>query len=771
MVKSSLKRKGFRDIRGAAVQFLSIIIMLTLGVAVFIGLDSTWRSLEDYTSKISTDNNLADIQIFANSITDEDVRNVQALDGVQGVERRLSLQVTPADYPGAILELKGIESGKINTFSIHEGTVDLQQGDALLDLSFANANHIAVGDKIKLQVHQQEETFRIAGLVTSAAYIYTTSDATAVIPDHQQYGFIGVREQDTQIFSGQPEVYNEMLVTTTEDRDDESLKNEISVMLESKLISSVTQLETRNDMSVKQKVAQYQSIGNLFPFVFFAVVILMTFTTMIRLMNNQRQQIGLLKALGYSRRQITLHYITYGIWISIIGSVLGIIIGWKVIPYRVWDFFEELFVLPDATIVLYWPKVIAIIILAICSTVLATLYVCLRTEAEQPSALMRPKLTQNGSHIALERFETLWTRLSASRKLIVRQIFRNKIRLFMTIIGVLGCTALLLTALGMRDTINNVAVSVYEKTYLYQAKFYLEDGISESDEAVKSVIDQGRAEPILEALRVLSSDSRTKMGMIHVLADHSQFIHFNDSAGQRINLKPDGALITKKTADIYNLAVGDELKVRVAPDHVVTFNVAAISKINIGQGVYVSQQAWESQGLEFKPTALLSMDANIQLPAEKITRVVVTDGQSKDFMKSMNSTLSLSVMMIAAAAVLAFIVLYNLGILNFTERERDLATLLVLGFHPRELRSFVVFENIIFSMVGILIGIPAGFALHRMIFAKAGMGDELDFSAIILNQSVIISVVFTLVIALVVNMIMLTKVNKIHMVEALKSVE
>lgn len=729
MVKSSLKRKGFRDIRGAAAQFLSIIIMITLGVAVFIGLDSTWRSLEDYTSQISEDNNLANIQVFASSVTDEDVQKVKALEGVQGVERRLSLQVAPVDYPEARLELKGVEAGEINTFSIHEGTADFQPGEALLDLSFATANHISVGDSITLQVHQQVESFRIAGLATSAAYIYTTSDATAVIPDHQQYGFIGVRAQDTQKFTGQPEIYNEMLVTTTAGQDDEALKNEISSMLENKLVGSVTRLETRNDMSVKQKVAQYQSIGNLFPFVFFAVVILMTFTTMIRLMNNQRQQIGLLKALGYTRRQITLHYMSYGIWISIIGSVLGILIGWKVIPNRVWNFFEELFVLPDASIILYWPKVIAIIILAMCSTLLATLYVCLRTEAEQPSALMRPKLAQSGSHILVERFQSLWTRLTTSRKLIVRQIFRNKIRLFMTIIGVLGCTALLLTALGMRDTINNVAVSVYEKTYLYEAKYYLEEGLPDADESVQAVIDQGKAEPVLEALRVLISDSKTKMGTVHVLKGNSQWIHFYDDAGQRINLQPDGALITQKTADIYDLAVGDVLKVRVAPDHLVQFTISAISKVNIGQGLYVSEQAWEEAGMAFKPTALLSGDTQLELPKEKVSNVVLTSGQSEDFMTSMNSTLSLSVMMIGAAAVLAFIVLYNLGILNFTERERDLATLLVLGFHPKELRSFVIFENILFSCLGIGVGIPAGFALHRMIFAKAGMGDELDFSA------------------------------------------
>ncbi|MEK4328442.1 FtsX-like permease family protein [Paenibacillus sp. FSL R7-0312] len=769
MVKSSLNKKLIRDVQGAKIQFLSIIIMLTLGVAVFIGLDSTWRSLEEYTATISADNNLSDIQIFSSIISEEDVNKVRLIDGVENAERRLNLQVNVANLPEAKLELNGMESGEISTFTVQEGAGELQEGEALLDFSFAKANHIAIGDPITLQLQDREASFRIAGLCTSAAYIYTTSDATAVIPDHKQYGFIAVRPQDTVQITGQSQLYNELLITTASGTDDEQLKNEISGMLDNKLVGSVTRLETRNDMSIKQKVAQYQSIGNLFPFVFFAVVILMTFTTMIRLMNNQRQQIGLLKAMGYTRTQIAVHYISYGIWISIIGSVLGIIIGWKVIPGRVWDFFEELFVLPDAHIILYWPKVVAIIVLAVSSTVLATLYVCLQTEKEQPAALLRPKLAQNGSHIAVERFKSWWGGLSASYRLILRQMFRNKIRLFMTIIGVLGCTALLLTALGMRDTIKNVAASVYGKTYLYETKHYLKDGISE--EVLQSLQEQKQTEPILETVLVLSSDSKKKMGTIHVLEDHSQFIHFFDSTARRLDLTADGALITQKTADIYHLKVGDKIHVRIAPEQSVYFEVADIAKVNIGQGVYVSREAWQAKGLSFRPTAILSGSGSAPLPEGIVSRTVATDDQSRDFMTSMNSTLSLSVMMIAAAAVLAFIVLYNLGMLNFAERERDLATLLVLGFHPKELRGFVVMENSIFSLIGIVIGIPAGFELHRMIFAKAGMGDELDFSAVILNNSIFLSILFTVVIAVAVNMIVLSRVQKIHMVGALKSVE
>lgn len=769
MVKSSLNRKLIRDIQGARIQFLSIIVMLTLGVAVFIGLDSTWRSLEEYTAGIAADNHLADIQLFADSIEEEEVTKAKLMDGIEDAERRLSLQVEVAGLPGARLELNGIESGRISAFTVYEGTGDLQEGEAMLDLSFAKANQMAVGDSITLRLRDRIASFRIAGLCTSAAYIYATADATSVIPDHRQFGFIAVRSQDTRPITGESRLYNELLVTTGRGTDDDLLKDKLGSLFGGKLLGSVTRLETRNDMSIKQKIAQYQSIGNLFPVVFFAVVILMTFTTMLRLMNSQRQQIGLLKALGYSRVQIAVHYISYGVWISIIGSVLGIVIGWKVIPGRVWVFFEELFVLPDAHIILYWPKVAVIIVLAVCSTVLATLYVCLYTEREQPAALLRPKLARNGSHIAVERFASWWGRLRASQQLILRQMFRNKIRLFMTALGVLGCTALLLTALGIRDTINGVAEAVYGKTYLYETKHVLKDGISE--ETLQSLLQEEQTEPILEAVHVLSSDSKTKMGTVHVLENPSQFIRFFDSGAHRLELPDDSALITQKTADIYHLETGDRIIVRTGPGQSADFIVGAIAKVNIGQGIYVSKEVWQAKGLVFRPTAIVSGHGAAAPPEGIISRTIATGDQSADFLSSMNSTLSLSLMMIAAAAALAFIVLYHLGMLNFAERERDLATLLVLGFHPKEVRSFVMMENIIFSLIGIGAGIPAGFALHRLIFASAGMGDELDFSAVILNNSIFLSVLFTVIIAFAVNLLVWTRVQKIHMVEALKSVE
>ncbi|OBZ14645.1 hypothetical protein A8L34_12045 [Bacillus sp. FJAT-27264] len=769
MVKSSLKRKLLRDIRGTMPQFLSIIIMLTLGVAVYVGLDSTWRSLNDYTSQISSKNNLADIQVMANSITEEDVRTVAALDGVERAERRLRLQAIVTDHPEGILETVGLENNDLNTVTIHEGRSQLSQGEAILDLSFAQAHGIRINDKVTIQIQRQKATFQVVGLATSAAYIYATSDTTDVIPDHSRYGFMMVHAEDMSGLVGSKTSFNEMLVKTKVGTDAEQLKNTISSALDSKLIASVTREETRNDLSIKQKIAQYQSIGNLFPFVFFAVVILMTFTTMIRLMNTQRKQIGLLKAVGYTRRQIAIHYMAYGVWISVIGSCFGILIGYYLIPRKIWNFFDQLFVLPDAPIVLYWPKVVLIIILSICSTVLATLYVCLRTEAEQPAELMRLKPSQYGRKILMERISPWWRHLNSSRRLIIRQIFRNKIRLFMTVIGVMGCTALLLTALGMRDTIKNVADTVYEKTYLYKAKYYLEEGVS--IDTVTSFLREDEMESISEAPLVISSEERTKMGTIHVLSKDSKFIQFYDEKGQRLELDDNSVLITEKTADIYNVAIGDELQVRLSSDNRVSFTVGAISKVNIGQGLYLSKEAWNAKGLTYQPTAIIAGSEHTSFPDGMISRIVETERQSKDFMTSMDSTLSLSVMMVAAAGVLAFIVLYNLGILNFTERERDLATLLVLGFRQRELRSFVVFENILFTALGIIIGIPAGFTLHEIIFAKSGMGDELDFSAVINNQSIAISVLFTAAIALAVNIALLYKVGKIKMVEALKSVE
>lgn len=267
------------------------------------------------------------------------------------------------------------------------------------------------------------------------------------------------------------------------------------------------------------------------------------------------------------------------------------------------------------------------------------------------------------------------------------------------------------------------------------------------------------------------SDKRNKSGMLHVLENDSELIKIHNLKGEPIDLKTGDILITEKTAEIYNLKKGDTLRFNDTNGESIKLEINKIGILNIGQGVYLTQATWKNLKQNFSSTSIISNDKNVNYLESYSKKITKTEKQKEDFLSSMSSTLSMSMLLILAASLLLIVVLYNLGILNFGDRSRSLVTLSVLGFKPFELKTFLSTENIILSIMGIILGIPIGILLHKKIFVSAGMGDELDFIPIIEWQSYLITFSFTILLIILITIFLNKKIKKIKMVEALKSVE
>jgi putative ABC transport system permease protein len=769
MVVTSLKKNFIRGIEKNITQLLSIIIMLTLGISVYIGLDSTWRSLESYVDNHYVDDNVEDIIIYSDLLPYNYFKDIKDIKGIKSYGEIFQVKSELPSFDGAELETNFISSSKISSYNILEGKDSLTDNHCVLDNSFAKANNIKVGNKIKLKINSIEKKFTVSGLAVSSTHIYLTPDSTTVIPNYKKFGFIYINIDNSKEFFSNKVLTNKVIIKKGLETDYQNIKSAIEEKYEQVIKGIATREETINYLATSQKIKQYKSIGKLFPVVFFIIVILMTFTTMYRIINKERQTIGILKSLGYSSRRILLHYMSYGIWISVVGIILGTLIGSKLIPAVIWKFFKELFVFESTSIVLSYSQVLIVACISILSTVFAIMYVFLKTDKEKPAQLLRDKISVQGKNILLENFKNYWSKKTASQKLTLRQMFLNKVRVIMTILGVLGCTALLLSALGIRDTVDNVAKSVYDKTYLYTEKLYIDS--SKLDKKIYDQVEKDSASEFIEELRIsVSSDSRKKMGAVNIIENNSKLIKFyyNDD---EVVLRDTDLLITEKASEIYGLEIEDKVRFRIANNNVQELKVTKIARINIGQGFYLTQSAWGDKGQNLVPTGILKGDTKSQYPENLITKTIVTKIQEGDFVKSMGSTISMSMMLIFAAAVLAIVVLYNLGVLNFSERERDLATLSVLGFFEKELKRFLSIENILLSITGIILGIPVGISMHKKIFESAGMGDELDFTAIIYNKSFAMTIAFTFLIVIVVNFLLGNRIKSIKMTEALKSVE
>lgn len=773
MVKSTLNKKFFRGIKNNFSQLISIVLMLILGVTIFIGIDSTWRSLEAYKDNAYSSENKSDIELFVTPTLSKEIesKKVQDLENISSVELSFQSEAIVENFSSQEVILNAVkEDFTLNRYTVTDGQGEIGNDRCVVDKSFAEENKIKIGDKLRFSVKDISKEFIVNGLVTSSSYMYITPDSTTVVPDHKEYGFVYLSLEDAKTFTNNTPIVNRILIEVNEEKNIEKAKKSVEEVFQNSLISLLSTKETLNDLAINQKITQYKTIGSLFPVIFFAIVILMSFTTMYRLINKERTTIGIMKSLGLSNTRILFHYLSYSLLVSLTGTIVGVLLGWKLIPSYIWNFFEELFIFNDYSIVLDVKQVILISITSIMSTCLATILVFKKLGREEPAILLRDKTVSIGKKNIIEKVPLIWGKLRTSQKLIIRQIFNGKVRAVMTILGVIGCTALLLSALGIRDTINSVATSVYEKSYLYESKIYLD----ESKVTPEFIVEENKKkknEFVEERGLFFMSDKRNKSGMLHVLENDSELIKIHNLKGEPIDLKTGDILITEKTAEIYSLKKGDTLKFNDKNGESIKLEINKIGILNIGQGVYLTQATWKNLKQNFSSTSIISSDKNVNYLESYSKKILKTEKQKEDFLSSMSSTLSMSMLLILAASLLLIVVLYNLGILNFGDRSRSLATLSVLGFKPFELKTFLSTENIILSIMGIILGIPIGILLHKKIFVSAGMGDELDFTPIIEWQSYLITFSFTILLIILITIFLNRKIKKIKMVEALKSVE
>lgn len=773
MVKSTLNKKFFRGIKNNFSQLISIVLMLILGVTIFIGIDSTWRSLEAYKDNAYSSENKSDIELFVTPSLSKEIesKKVQNLENISSVELSFQSEAIVENFSSQEVILNAVkEDFTLNRYTVTDGQGEIGNDRCVVDKSFAEENKIKIGDKLRFSVNDISKEFIVNGLVTSSSYMYITPDSTTVVPDHKEYGFVYLSLEDAKTFTNNTPIVNRILIEVNEEKNIEKAKKSVEEVFQNSLISLLSTKETLNDLAINQKITQYKTIGSLFPVIFFAIVILMSFTTMYRLINKERTTIGIMKSLGLSNTRILFHYLSYSLLVSLTGTIVGVLLGWKLIPSYIWNFFEELFIFNDYSIVLDVKQVILISITSIMSTCLATIFVFKKLGREEPAILLRDKTVSIGKKNIIEKVPLIWGKLRTSQKLIIRQIFNGKVRAVMTILGVIGCTALLLSALGIRDTINSVATSVYEKSYLYESKIYLD----ESKVTPEFIVEENKKkknEFVEERGLFFMSDKRNKSGMLHVLENDSELIKIHNLKGGPIDLKTGDILITEKTAEIYSLKKGDTLRFNDKNGESIKLEINKIGILNIGQGVYLTQATWKNLKQNFSSTSIISSDKNVNYLESYSKKISKTEKQKEDFLSSMSSTLSMSMLLILAASLLLIVVLYNLGILNFGDRSRSLATLSVLGFKPFELKTFLSTENIILSIMGIILGIPIGILLHKKIFVSAGMGDELDFTPIIEWQSYLITFSFTILLIILITIFLNRKIKKIKMVEALKSVE
>ena len=530
-----------------------------------------------------------------------------------------------------------------------------------------------------------------------------------------------------------------------------------------------------------------QSVASVFPVFFFLVAALVCLTTMTRMIADQRTQIGIMKALGYSSGAIIGKYMFYSGSATVLGSIFGIAAGSFAFPAIVWFGYGLIYNLSGLTFTMNWPLALGITAANLLVTLLVTWYCCAKELKCAPADLIRPKAPEAGKRILLERIPTVWNDMSFMQKVSARNIMRYKKRIFMMLLGIGGCTALVLTALGLNDTIQNVVTRQYDDIILYDYEITMAYDMNEEEQEIffrDAGDDIKDAVFLYRGLAEVSDGDAIKNATLTV-TDGKKLCKYIDLSydGEPIDYPGRG-----EAAINYNLArqlggieVGDEIKLTTSEKKELTVTVSALFDNYVDSFVFISPETCEEQlgeVPEYKSALANAPDgADVNRCAEALTHDV--DGVrgvtlSTDIKERMSSMLDGLLVVVAAiilcAGLLAFIVLYNLTNINISERIREIATLKVLGFYPNEAAHYVFRENLILTGAGAVFGLGLGVALHAFVM-NAIKVDMMYFKPHISFLSFAVSIVITFVFAVIVNAIMRRRIDNIDMAGALKSIE
>ncbi len=564
----------------------------------------------------------------------------------------------------------------------------------------------------------------------------------------------------------------------------------------------------RNDISgyttYRDNAGNVAALGSVLPLVFFAVAAMVCLTTMSRMVEEERTQMGTLKAMGYGSRTIATKYVVYALLASLIGSVIGLGVGFTAIPIAVTAAFGIMFDMPNVLLNFQANYAITGILIAVGSTVVAAVFGCRKELVTVPAQLMRPKAPKAGKRVFLEHIGFLWTRLNFSMKVTVRNLFRNKRRMIMTLAGIMGSTALLLASFGLGDSIGAIIGYQYGNNGISNFDIQLVLKAEENPDVESAVIKQIKSDKrvgdvMLTHMKVLngsSDENKDKLKEINVLVPQtneklSEFVNLkNRDSGEAPTLTDEGALITEKFAEHCNAKPGDEIFIRLSDNSEVRVPVAGIVENYTFHYVYMSRTLYErtfGAAPEFN-SAYAKLDDSVksqasgQLVATKneladslmklnTLKAVVYTTQIIDTFDNIIKSLNLVIIVfLIAAGALALVVLYNLSNININERIREIATIKVLGFTDGEVSSYMYRENIFLTIFGIGLGVLGGSFLHQII------SSVVDINVVMLGKDIewtsyIYAILMSIGLTVLVNVMMHRKLKTISMVESLKSVE
>lgn len=761
-----LSKKRLRDIRQNKMQFFNIFIMVFLGVFVFAGIHAYMDGMDKSADKYYKDNNFQDIWLSGENFSNEDLEKVKNTENVKDAERLLTINTELENKEDVTLETNFIETNNISKMYVVEGEeFSKDKKGVWFDSYLAKNLDLKVGDEITVTYQNMKITEKILGLVNTPDHVYFVKDDTEIFPTHKNYGFMYL--SINELPEGMPQIFNQVII----DIDNTDKLQETKADLENSIKSAIAVTDREASTSYQgynSEIEEGTTYSSVFTFLFLFIAVLSVTTTMNRFVKKQRTQIGTLKALGFKNRKIINHYVGYGFIVSLVASIVGLLVG----RYALGTFFLNMemsyFEIPVYNTVLI-PVVYILAIAVVVLITLVTYLSCrsiLKESAVEALRLEIPKVKNTKFDLTTKG---IFKKASISTRWNLRDVGRNKGRSIMAIVGITGCTMLMLCAFGMMDTMKSYLSWEFDKISNFEYKLSLSNNYT--DEQIDNITQKyGKETSQTLGIEIKNKDKKETNTL--TVNDAPNKLKYTNHNKEYMDLKDDGIYITEKLSEKYGLQVGDEITWHIfGDDNWYTCKIIGLNRDPQNQQLNMSRKYFESLGLTYR--------ADVVYTDEDLSNTKTIDGvdtiQSlttlKQGMESMLETVqTMIVLLIVVSAILGFVIIYNLGILSFTEKQYQFATLKVLGFKDKQIKNIFVKQNLWLTIVGIILGLPLGFWMLDYIF-KSALGDNYDFNAYIKPTSYLYAVVGSLIVSIIVNKVLSRKVKKIDMVTSLKGNE
>ena len=792
-----LKRKMFRDIKNNLSQFITIFLMVMIGIMAYSGIKAYMDGMQKTSDKFYSENNLQELNLMGYNFTKEDLTILKNIDNVKDVERKLS--VTALTDNDKTLLLNFIESNNISKFYVYDGVgFEYNKSGIWLDNYYAKENNIKVGDTVLVKYEDLVLHEKVLGLINVPDHVYDSRDSSELFPDRKEFGFAYMssneitedyiknkvmkeKQLDEKSFKKVfPKFnYKDYIVYTSVMVDIDNKDNIDNVKLDIedrvKNAKAIINIEdTPSYMTYQGEIDEGKTYIGVFSGLFLFIALLSVVTTMTRVVKKQRIQIGTLKALGFKNRSILLHYIGYGFWISLIASICGLLLGYfligKIFIKLEMDFFE----IPNGKPLMDYTCYLVSLLVTL-GVSFITLLTCKSILKENPAETLRAKLPSVKKNSLDITTKGLFKHMNFSSKWNLRDILRNKFRTITGIVGIVGCTVLLVCAFGMLDSINYFVDLQFEQLYNFNYKLELKEDISE--ERINELLDKyGNKTSKSYGIEIKNGNKRESNNIF--IIDSDNYVRFVNKKGKYIKLDSnEGVYVTYKLAETKNYKIGDEITWHIYGDDVYhTSKIVGFNKDPQNQNVTMTRAYFESlsstdEKLKYIPDSIYTNnDLSKVKEIDGVEAIQNIDSLKEGMDKMLSMMKTMLVLIISVAVTLGIIIIYNLGILSYIEKQYQFSTLKVLGFKDKQIKKIFIKQNNWIACISIIIGLPGGYYLTNWLF-KAALEEHYDFQASIKPLSYLIAAVGTFIVSYTVSKLLSRKIRKIDMVSSLKGNE